>query len=288
MKQIQLIQNSQEWYAFRKNKIGASDANIIMGVSKFMTPAQLFEEKKNPTEKESNFIQEKGHKKEVKARARIELMTGLEYQPLTAVHSDFEWLMASLDGYNEQKNQAWECKFVGKEHFEKVKNGEMLDHYWPQVQTQLVVSGAESVLFTVISEENEIASVTVKPDIEYIQTKLFPALISFHEKMASDEKPDLTDRDTVDFSDNSDLEKLLNEYKILKDSSDRLEDVKKKIFDICKRPKIVCNGIKITTSKGKEKSVIDYDAILKDFSVDVEKYTSKKDGAITRRITFPS
>ncbi len=41
----QLIQNTPEWHAFRRKRIGASDAPVIMGISPWKTPYQLWIEK---------------------------------------------------------------------------------------------------------------------------------------------------------------------------------------------------------------------------------------------------
>ncbi len=49
-----LIQHSNEWLELRKNKIGASDAPIIMKVSPWKTPYRLWEEKLGLTECVSN------------------------------------------------------------------------------------------------------------------------------------------------------------------------------------------------------------------------------------------
>lgn len=45
MQFLNLLQNTQEWEKFRLQKIGASDAPIIMGVSPWKTPFQLWLEK---------------------------------------------------------------------------------------------------------------------------------------------------------------------------------------------------------------------------------------------------
>lgn len=41
MKTIDMIQNTEEWHKLRNTRLGASEANIIMGKSKFSTPLQL-------------------------------------------------------------------------------------------------------------------------------------------------------------------------------------------------------------------------------------------------------
>ena len=43
MKLVSVEQGSKEWLALRNNKIGASDAPIIMGESSWTTPFQLWQ-----------------------------------------------------------------------------------------------------------------------------------------------------------------------------------------------------------------------------------------------------
>ena len=71
-------QNTTEWLNYRREGIGASDASIIMGKSKYKTIQELWEEKTGLVEPDNktNFIQKKGHDLEIKARYFIELETG--------------------------------------------------------------------------------------------------------------------------------------------------------------------------------------------------------------------
>lgn len=292
MKTIDLLQNSEEWDKLRASRLGASDANIIMGMSKFMTPAELFAQKAGQSKKQtdSNFIQEKGHRKEVKARARFEFLTGYEWPPVVCLHSEYDFLMASLDGYNEELNENWECKFVGKDDFAQVKSGKMLDKYFPQVQMQMAVTGARCCNFTVINEDDEIHTIQVAVDIDYVQIKLYPALFEFWGKVQNNEKPELTDKDTVDLSPDEQLEKLLNEYEVVKSQLDLYDEnanlLKEEIFKICKHPKNICGKFKVTISKSKDSEVVDYDKMVKELNIDTSGFMKVKKGITRKLISF--
>lgn len=294
MKTITMIQNSDEWSKLRETKLGASDANIIMGMSKFMTPHELYLKKTGnwaKEEKESNFIQEKGHRKEIKARAKFELITDKEWPPIVCLHSEYDFLMASLDGYNEELNENWECKFVGKDDFSEVKSGQMLEKYYPQVQMQLAVTGARFCNFTCINEEDEIHNIQVAVDVDYIQNKLYPALFDFWGKVQNKEAVEISEKDVVDLSDNSDLKILLSDYQEIQEKLKTLSETEKKlkerIFKICTHPKTVCNGVKITASKGEDKEVVDYEKLVADLAIDTSAFMTVKKGTTTKRITFP-
>lgn len=159
-------QNSDEWLAFRKNKIGASDANIIMGVSEHMTPLDLYLEKKDlpPRRKQtdSSFIFDKGHYLEDKIRAEIELETRCEFPPNICIHAQIDYLMASMDGYNAHWKMGIEAKYVGQEMFSKILNWNPESNepfpapqFYPQIQQQYLCSGAEKMAVVAITEQVE-------------------------------------------------------------------------------------------------------------------------------------
>ena len=94
-----LIQQSQEWLDYRKSKIGASDAPVIMGVSPWCTPYKLWMQKNDliPDTYKSRAMS-RGIAMEDTARAFFSLETGVLVEPSVVVHSDLDWMIASLDG----------------------------------------------------------------------------------------------------------------------------------------------------------------------------------------------
>ena len=293
MKTLSILQNSKEWDELRAKKLGASDVNIIMGVSEFMTPYQLWMQKTGRTKRQEseNFIQNKGHKKEVKARARFEFLTDREWPPIVAIHSDYDFFMASLDGYNEELGENLEIKFFGKEDFENLVAGKVPDKYFPQIQAQMAVTGAEVCHLAGINEEDRVFPLQVPIDVEYIQNKMYPAIFAFQECIEKGIAPELCDRDVIDLSGNEKLKELLEEYESISSSKkayeEKEEELKKAIFAIAKAPCNVCNGIKVTNGKPSEKKEVDIAKIAEDFKVDLAKYTTIKVGSGQRKITFP-
>ena len=292
MKTLTVLQNSKEWDELRKKKIGASDVSIIMGVSEFMTPFQLWQQKTGKVEKQEgeNFIQNKGHKKEAKARAMFELITDREWPPVVCLHTEHEFLMASLDGYNEELNENWECKFLGKEDFENLQKGIIPQKYFPQIQAQMATTGAIACNLTGINEEDKTCTQKVNIDIEYIQTKMYPEVFKFWECVEKGIEPEKCDRDIIDLSGNKDLVNLLARYEAVKKDLSEAEaleeELKKEIFAIAKAPRNVCNGIKITTSAPVVKTTYDIDKIAEDFKVDLTKYSTQKTQAGKKSITL--
>jgi len=116
-------QNSENWHGWRQKGLGSSDAPVIMGVSPYKTPFQLWEENTMPVgykkEKGNDFIQKKGHRLEILARADFELISGMTFAATTAEHREMPFLRASLDGWNANVKEAIEIKFIGKDYYNK-------------------------------------------------------------------------------------------------------------------------------------------------------------------------
>jgi len=244
-------QNSEEWLAFRKDKIGASDANIIMGVSEHSTPLDLYLEKKGlpPRKKQTDatFIFDKGHYLEDKIRAEIELETSCDFPPEIRVHDKYEYFMASMDGYNSHWKMGIEAKYVGQESFEKVSNWNPessepfpLPQYYPQIQHQYLCSGAVKMAVVAITEVVELGSdgKPHKPDgvliyilndhgkktykkvikhvplnMEYIQNEMVPKLVDFQTNhIIANVEPGATDADIIQIK-NLEVGKKVTEYK---------------------------------------------------------------------------
>lgn len=306
MKTISTIQNTEEWHKVRNGKIGASDANIIMGVSKFMTPLELMKQKKDgpkTDENKSNYIQNKGHMIEEKLRNAAELIYDDEFPPLVVVSDEYPYLMASLDGMGKDSGATWECKYVGQEDFDKVDNGEMLSHYIPQVQQQIMLTGAPFCVFMVAADDKsesrnadfpyKYAYIEVKPDFDYMKNQLLPKLREFWEMMENGGEPDFSEKDVLKLDEDEEMIELLGQYKEIKALLDKTtkeeKALKTKIFKkIGKAKKAECNGVKITESIPKEKEVINYEKFVTDSNFTVpESYINKKKSSAVKKITFP-
>lgn len=138
-------QNTAEWLKMRKNFIGASDAPIIMGTSKFRlqdgrykTPFTLWQEKLGlVADQEENAACAYGKKMEEPARLVYESMTGHIVAPEVIFHKDVNYMMASLDGLSFEKDIAVEIKNSNADDHSVARSNRVPEHYYPQVQHQL-------------------------------------------------------------------------------------------------------------------------------------------------------
>lgn len=280
-KLINIKQNTDEWYELRFDYLGASDANIIMGVSKFMTPEELLEQKvKRIKNTDPNYIQELGHKIEDKQINYYNLELDLDLEPSLMVHEILP-LLASFDGYDEKKNIIWEHKLVGKADFEKVKNGEMLEQYYPQVQQQLFISEAKHCVFAVTQHKaNENTCYIIVNHDEPYQQKMLKILGEFHAKMKS--------KDALKPSENDlKIKDLLKQLEKCQKFVALEKKLKEEIFKLIPADKYIVDGVKITRSKSEDKKIPDYEKYCVDNNVDMSNYQKVQKGRETKRITFP-
>lgn len=186
MKIIKLEQNTEKWLEWRHTKIGASDANAIMGVSPYKKRLALLKEKSKPYEvetKKNTFITDKGHALEASLRAQFLKSTDKKLRfnfkkDVIGQHPHRKYISASFDGIDFEKKIIWECKLIGLEILKDCeKNKKAPEKYYPQLQQQLFVSGFDTLLLTMQDIKNTAqAHIFISKDTQYIDFKLLPEL----------------------------------------------------------------------------------------------------------------
>lgn len=144
-----LLQGSDDWHAFRFNHHGASEAAAMLGLSKTVTRSELVRMKATGLAKEfSDWVQENildyGHEVEALARPLAERIIGDDLYPATL---SLGHESASCDGLNMAETIGFEHKQWNAELAASVSAGVLPDEHQPQVQQQLMVTGAEKWLF---------------------------------------------------------------------------------------------------------------------------------------------
>lgn len=151
MKQISVVQGSDEWLAHRRNTRNASDAPAMMGVSPYVSRSQLIQQHATGVEREidsrTQAIFDKGHEVEPKLRALAESIIGQELYPVTAV-SDDGYLGASLDGITMDESIIFEAKQTNAGKQADVREGRIPSQdYWQIVQQFAVCQSANECLY---------------------------------------------------------------------------------------------------------------------------------------------
>lgn len=152
MKIHDLIQGSPEWLAYRAEHFNASDAPAMMGCSVYKSRAELLRETHTglaaPVDAGTQKRFDNGHRLEELARPLAEEFIGAELYPVTGSNGR---LSASFDGLTMDESTAFEHKALNaglRAAMRQEDGNEFLPlMYRVQMEQQLLVSGAERVLF---------------------------------------------------------------------------------------------------------------------------------------------
>lgn len=154
MKVTTLVQGSPEWHNHRKAHWNASDAAAMLGVSPYQTRNELLHRIATGQEADIDANTQKrfddGHRFEALARPVAEGIIGQDLYPVTGTNGKYS---ASFDGITMAEETAFEHKTLNAALREVFNvpgevTGDMLPIYYRvQMEHQLLVSGAERVLF---------------------------------------------------------------------------------------------------------------------------------------------
>lgn len=152
MKTHQLVQGTKEWLAHRSQYRNASDAPAMMGCSPYKTRTQLLHELHTGIAPEVDQATQRrfneGHRIEALARPLAEKIIGEDLYPVVGSEGE---LSASFDGLTMAEDTGFEHKTLNDELRAAMRdegNGYDLPlHYQVQMEQQLMVSGAERILF---------------------------------------------------------------------------------------------------------------------------------------------
>jgi predicted phage-related endonuclease len=152
MKTHSLIQGSPAWLAYRATHFNASDAPAMMGVSDYKTRTQLMHDLHTGMAPEVDAATQRrfdeGHRIEALARPLAEAIIEMELYPVTGSEGK---LSASFDGLTMCESTGFEHKTLNESLRACMRDeGNGCDlplQYQVQMEQQLMVSGAERILF---------------------------------------------------------------------------------------------------------------------------------------------
>jgi len=271
----------EEWLAFRKNHIGASDASIIMGVSKWKTndgriktPLLLWKEKLGLDNINcDNSATRYGKRMEEPARQEYQKMVGDLFEPVCIKNKKYPHSMVSLDGLNVTEGRAVEIKNCSKEDHLLAKEGIVPAKYYPQVQMQSMVTELPYIdYFSFYNGEGVI--VKAERDEEY-QLHLIDKLNEFWNYVVELKEPPLTDDDLIEQG---------NEWHEI---AQLLHDVKQQKKTACDKEKVLSEKLKLMSKYNNSFSkefrytcsispgIIDYKAIPELSNRDLSEFRGK-------------
>jgi putative phage-type endonuclease len=149
-----LIQGTPAWHTYRSEHFNASDAPAMLGCSTYKTRSQLLHELATGQVPEVDPATQRrfdaGHAAEAAARPIAEREIGEDLFPIVGSEGR---LSASFDGLNMAGTVVWEHKLMNVDLADSLSRGIIPEQYHPQLEQQLMVSGAEKALFMATSQD---------------------------------------------------------------------------------------------------------------------------------------
>lgn len=195
-------QGSNEWLAWRRLGIGASESAVLLGLDPYgKTPYKLWLEKKGAPAEDTEAMPglfQRGHETEAMVRAGLELETGVDYPPALFEHTEFPFIRASLDGWADKEAAKNACLPRGCE-IKMVGNKAMAEpipaHHQVQLQHQMLVTTEGEWLY-LRHCEGVTQRMVVKAD-KAMQSRILSACWTFWEQVQTGTAPAFTDQDWV-------------------------------------------------------------------------------------------
>jgi len=269
---VRLIQGSPEWHEHRKQHRNASETAPVLKVSPWLTPYRLWLQRTGRVEPEVNPAMRRGQELEPAARAAYEQLTGLVLEPLVLVDGEYS---ASLDGITLDGELILEIKCplkgMDSELWKQVQAGQMPEHYFWQVQHQLMVSAAK-LAHVWIWDGRRGVLLEQHPAPERWKT-IRHAWDAFMELIRTDQPPLLTDRDTVERLDPDwrlAAERVINAKRLADGAATELEAAKKALIALTTHPSE--RGAGVTVTRYWKAGPVDYSKIPPLAEVDRERF----------------
>ena len=269
---VKLVQGSAEWHEHRRRYRNASETPVVLGVSPWQTPYQLWQHKLGLVEPEVTPAMLRGTELEPAARAAYEATTGRVMQPLVLVDGEYS---ASLDGITLGGERLLEikCPVRGREStlWQSIQVGRLPEHYQWQVQHQLMVTGAEVAdVYVFDASEGVLLEVVPQPDA---WSRIREGWDRFAEFVATKMPPPLAKRDTVDRNDPAWIEAAAA-YVSARRSADEvlraLDEAKARLVALTTHTSEAGGGVTVT--RYWKKGAIDYKRVPELAAVDLEQY----------------
>lgn len=272
---LDVNQQTTEWHELRMKSIGASDAPIIMQVSPWKTPFQLWEQKLGLSMEAGPLPhQEEGLRLEEIVREKIKIEHGYDLKPAVFRNKDYPWMICSLDGWDENQKMAVEIKCPNQIDHHSAKLKEVPKKYFPQVQHQMMTIGLEKMLYCSFDKHN-IEIFEVYKDEKYCEI-LLEKEKKFLECVKSMTVPELSFKDCVYRTDFQWIElseryhELMLEKTLLAFEEAK---IKEKLISLSENRNT--RGGKLLVSKVVKKGNVNYSNIPELRNVDLEKYRNE-------------
>jgi len=163
----------EEWLNERKKGIGGSDASVVMGLSKWKSPIQLYMEKigelpKEDSQSEAAYF---GNILEDVVAKEFMRRTGKKVRHRHAIlkHPDYPWMVANVDRLIVGERVGLECKTTSAYLKDKWTDEEVPAEYLIQCQHYMAVTGYDAWWIAVLIGGNQFLYKKIERDDELIR-----------------------------------------------------------------------------------------------------------------------
>jgi len=267
-----VIQGTKEWHELRRKYIGCSDIPIILGLSPYKTPRELWLEKIGKKEPDGdNEYTLHGKEKEPIAREKLGKILGITLSPEVVFSKDYHFLMSSLDGVDFSGNKICEikCPFKRESYDKRAKARKPNEIDFAQMQGQMLVNSVENIIFFCYWKDEDFFISECHRDNKFIED-MIPKLTEFYECMVNEKEPP----DKYIRPENMDWELLAAMYRkgrALKEEGETIErEAKTLMVEYTGGKAAKGSGIRLEASLTK--GVVDYKSIPELSGVDLERY----------------
>jgi putative phage-type endonuclease len=272
MKIVRMVQGSPEWHEHRRKYRNASETSVVMSVSPFQTPYQLWQLKLGLIEHDVTPAMRHGSEMEPVARAAFERRTGLVIQPLVVIDGEYS---ASLDGMTLRGERVVEikCPVKGRDStlWKTVETGLLPEYYQLQVQHQLLVTNADVAdVYVFDGTDGVLLEIAPQPET---WPRIHEAWDRFMGFVAKSEPPPLTERD-VRLRDDAEWAEAAQAYIEARRAADAvqktLEDAKGRLIALTSHSSEAGRGVTVT--RYWKLGSIDYKKVPELAGIDLEQY----------------
>lgn len=271
----QNVQGSPEWLAFRKGKIGASDAPSIMGVNLYETKLQAWERFVFDKERDVTPNMQYGKDREEEARHWMnKQITEYCYNPVVVQSKTHPDLIASLDGYYESASGSphiLEIKWNSLKVHEEVMEGTVPQHHYPQLQHQMDLVGVDHMTYLSCHGDSK-KLIPVFRDADYCE-QLRNEELSFLVSVREFIPPEPSDMDWVNESTPEALtqsERYRQLSLLVGDLEREKEQLRKTIIENLDHPRVHYGDLRI--QKVIRKGTVNYARMMEELHIDKEPY----------------
>ncbi len=264
---LDIEQHSREWHELRRTKIGASDAPVIYGVSRYKNALQLWEEKSVGKKSFTTAAMQRGTDLEPEARATISKQHGTEYKPVVMQSEKYEWMIASLDGWNGEC--LVEIKCPNQEILDRIALHDIPMDYQVQMQHAMQVSDTDAAILLAWNGNTGI-EIKLNRDEELISELVKLEEAFYHNHLLSFIPPEAPIEERSD----EEAIEVIENYRQVKARFDEIEEelkiAKESIIYVANDRSFRCRGMNVT--KCFRAGNVDYKQIPELKSVDLSQY----------------